>query len=109
MSGSSSIHRRGFSSSFRNTIVVTKKKKTLKKKSTSTVSAFGGGGRVGAEKSNTDRPMSEVLEKQYQKLKEIQENAGTTPMDDNNKNNTAYDGVVDVGNRFLEDAKTRIF
>ena len=108
MSGSSSIHRRGFSSSFRNTIVVTKKKKTLKKKSTSTVSAFGGGGRVGAEKSNTDRPMSEVLEKQYQKLKEIQENAGTTPMDDNNKNNTAYDDVVDVGNRFLEDAKTQI-
>ena len=83
MSGSSGIiHRRGFSSSFRNTIVVTKKKKTLKKKSTSTVSAFGGGGgRVGTEKSNTDRPMSEVLEKQYQKLKEIQENAGTTPME----------------------------
>ena len=52
--------------------------------------------------------MSEVLEKQYQKLKEIQENAGTTPMEnENNKNNTAWD-VVDVGNRFLEDAKTRI-
>jgi len=28
--------------------------------------------------------MSEVLEKQYQKLKEIQENAGTTPMENEN-------------------------
>jgi hypothetical protein len=111
MSGSSSsIHRRGFSSSFRNTVVVARKKKTLGKKSTSTVRAFGGGGgRGGAEKSTTDGPMSEVLEKQYQKLKEIQENAGTTPMENENNenNNTAWD-VVDVGNRFLEDAKTRI-
>jgi len=111
MSGSSSIiHRRGFSSSFRNTVVVARKKKTLGKKSTSTVRAFGGGGgRGGTEKSTTDGPMSEVLEKQYQKLKEIQENAGTTPMENENNenNNTAWD-VVDVGNRFLEDAKTRI-
>ena len=104
MSGSSSsIHRRGFSSSFRNTVVVARKKKTLGKKSTSTVRAFGGGGgRVGTEKSTTDGPMSEVLEKQYQKLKEIQENAGTTPMENENNenNNTAWD-VVDVWNRFL--------
>ena len=88
--------------------IVTRKKKTLKKKSTSTVSAFGGGIGQGAEKS-TDRPMSEVLEKQYQRLKKIQENAGTTMENENNNNNinNALDGVVDVGNRFLGDAKTR--
>jgi len=108
MSGSS-MHR-SFSSSSSKVVprIVTRKKKTLKKKSTSTVSAFGGGIGQGAEKS-TDRPMSEVLEKQYQRLKEIQENAGTTMENENDNNNinNALDGVVDVGNRFLEDAKTR--